>query len=299
MASVAVLLPVYNAERYLDIALQSILGQSYSDFTLCIIDDGSTDSSRKIVLDYAAQDSRILFRSRENRGLVSTLNELAAMTASEYLIRMDADDICETRRCEELVRFMEANPDCVACGSEVLLIDPFGRPIRKMGSLQTHDNIDAAHLAGAGGAIIHPASIIRTSVFTAIGGYCEDYMHAEDLDLFLRLAEQGRLANLPLTLLQYRQHFNSVGYAHRVLQRNSTYKALQHAYMRRNIRRTVDYNPEDAHPITKRVVFLKWAWWALSSGYRSTARHYALKALAKNVCSFDSWKLFICVIRGY
>ena len=298
MSNVSVILPVFNAERYLHGAIQSILNQTYRDFTLCVIDDGSTDNSAEIVSGYAARDARILFRSRENKGLVSTLNELAAMTASEYLIRMDADDVCESQRFEHLIRFMQSNTDCVACGSEVLLIDPYGRPIRKMGHLQFHDKIDAAHLGGAGGAIIHPASIIRTNTFNRIGGYCEEYTHAEDIDLFLRLAEEGKLANLPVTLLQYRQHFSSVGHANRLQQRRSTLKAIQNAYARRRIDSPIEYRSEDAQPVTQRKVFLKWAWWALSSGYLSTARHYALKVLSQNVWSLDGWKLLVCVLRG-
>ena len=297
MSDIAVILPVYNAEPYLRSALNSILRQTYKEFRLCIIDDGSTDQSRKIIEDFSSQDSRIMFVSRENRGLVNTLNELAAMTPSKFLIRMDADDICEPNRFSELIAFMRANEDCVACGSEVLLIDPAGRPLRIMGEIESHEKIDAAHLSGVGGAIIHPASILRTSIFNEIGGYREEYAHAEDMDLFLRLGELGRLANLPSILLHYRQHFTSIGYSCRAQQRRSTYSAIQDAYRRRNINKDVAYEAEDVKLVTKRMVFLKWAWWALSYGYLVTARHYAVKALIRNIFSLDGWRLFACVFR--
>ncbi|MBN8429746.1 glycosyltransferase family 2 protein [Microbulbifer salipaludis] len=297
MTDVAVILPVYNAGHYLDAAIRSVLNQTHADFTLCIIDDGSTDGSRRVLEKYAAQDARIRFRSRENKGLIDTLNELAGMIGARYLIRMDADDICEPQRFAELVGFMQANDDCVACGSEVLLIDPFDRPLRKMGEMWAHEEIDAAHLAGAGGAIIHPASIIRVSAFNSVGGYRKKYTHAEDIDLFLRLAEQGRLANIPLTLLRYRQHFSSVGYSNRLQQRRSTLNAIQDAYARRGIDGVIRYEPEDAEPVTERIVFSKWAWWALSAGHLATARHYATKVFAKNVFSLGSWKLIACVLR--
>ncbi|WP_066962030.1 glycosyltransferase [Microbulbifer sp. Q7] len=298
MEDVAVILPVYNAGHYLDAAMQSVLSQTHADFTFCIIDDGSTDGSRSVLERYAAKDSRIRFRSRENRGLIDTLNELAEMTGASYLIRMDADDICEPQRFAELVEFMQKNDDCVACGSEVLLIDPCDRPLRKMGEKWMHEKIDAAHLAGAGGAIIHPASIIRASAFKTVGGYRKKYTHAEDIDLFLRLAELGRLANLPLTLLRYRQHFSSIGYSNRLQQRRSTLNAIQDAYTRRGIADAIVYEPEDAEPVTERMVFSKWAWWALSAGHLATARHYTARVLAGNILSRDAWKLLACVLRG-
>src|SRR5437870_2605656 len=107
---ISVLLPVYNAQPYLQEALDSILAQSVADFELLALDDGSSDLSLRILREYERVDSRIRVISRENRGLVSTLNELISIARGRYLARMDADDICCPLRFRQQVDFLESNP---------------------------------------------------------------------------------------------------------------------------------------------------------------------------------------------
>ena len=130
--AISVLLPVYNAERYLGLAVESVLNQTFDDFELLAFDDGSSYQSLSILREFAAKDSRVRVSSRENRGpLVVALNEMIAIARGPYLARMDADDICRSQRFEKQVAYLEAHPECVMVGSKCLAIDPEGMPIRE------------------------------------------------------------------------------------------------------------------------------------------------------------------------
>src|SRR5260370_882906 len=210
LPTVSVIMPVYNSERYLDEAVESILRQTFSDFEFIITDDGSTDSSLARLRRYSERDPRIRLNSRPNTGYVQALIEAVPLAKGKYIARMDADDISLPERFERQVRFLEQNPEYAVVGSKVLLIDSDGAPLKYMGERQQHEDIDAAHMRGEGGAIIHPSAMLRTEAMRAIGSY--RLLKDEDLDLFLRLAEYGKVANLPDVLLHYRQHPKSVGH---------------------------------------------------------------------------------------
>src|ERR1051325_5151993 len=111
--AVSVIMPVYNAERYLREAVQSILNQTFSDFEFLIINDGSTDQSQLILQEYAARDARIVLKSRPNTGYTRALNELLAMARGELIARMDADDISEPQRLALQAALLRENPDLI------------------------------------------------------------------------------------------------------------------------------------------------------------------------------------------
>src|SRR5205814_9014718 len=118
--------------------------------------------------------------------------------------------ISEPQRFEKQVTYMCEHPDVVALGSRVVLIDPYGSRVEKPWHKISHQEIEAELLNGVGWAMVHPTVMMRRDALMKVGGYREDLMVSEDLDLFLRLAEVGRLENLPDVLLQYRQHLQSV-----------------------------------------------------------------------------------------
>ncbi len=207
---ISVCLPVYNAERYIAEAVESILGQTFGDFEFLIIDDGSTDGSRRILERYAAGDPRIRLVSRPNGGLVSALNELLGMARGEFIARMDADDIALPERFERQIAYLRDHGDVVALGTQILLIDPRGAPLTEMPLDLEHEDIDRAHLNGVT-VLCHPTILARTASVLGVGGYRPGYFPGEDIDLWLRLAEVGRLANLPEILVKYRQHLQSIG----------------------------------------------------------------------------------------
>ena len=232
---VSVQVPVYNAERYLESAMESILTQTFDDFELVVIDDGSTDGSRAILERLADRDGRIRLTSRENRGVTATRNELLELARGEYIAIMDSDDLSLPDRFAEQVRFLDEHPDHVAVGTRSAFIDPDGDVIRNWLELESHEQIDAAHMAGDGGALIHPSTMIRRQAVVDLGGYRHAFEPAEDYDLFLRLGEVGKLANLPRVLFEYRQHLSSFGYAQRERQRRGARLARAEARERRGI----------------------------------------------------------------
>jgi glycosyltransferase involved in cell wall biosynthesis len=295
--TVSVHMPVYNAQRYVAEAVESILGQTFTDFEFIILDDGSTDGSPAILRRYAAEDGRIRLVSRPNAGVGKTRNECLAMARGEYFAVMDADDVSLPERFARQVAYLNDTPDCVAVGSRVLLIDPDGDPIREWAYFASHEEIDEAHMAGKSGAIIHPSAMIRREAMVAAGGYWLE--PAEDYDLFLRLAERGQLANVPEMLLKYRQHLGSFGYAQRMRQWQGAQLALQEAHRRRGLDKPTHYaGPDIQHAFTSDH-HRKWAWWALGAGNVATARKHAWTAVRKSPFSPKSWRVAACAVRGH
>lgn len=195
--TISVLLPVYNSGRYIGAAIESVLAQTFDDFELFALDGGSTDKTLSILRKFETKDRRIRVISRENLALVPSLNEMIALAQGRYLARMDGDDICRPQRFEKQVAYLDTHSECVAVGSRSLFIDPQGMPICEHLNELTHDEIDAAHMSGrVGSRICHPSVMMRREAVLQVGLYDEVYRYAEDMDLFLRLAEIGKLANL-------------------------------------------------------------------------------------------------------
>jgi glycosyltransferase involved in cell wall biosynthesis len=294
-----VLFPVYNAERYLRAAIDSVLTQSHREFELLLLNDGSSDRSVEIIESYAAKDPRCRVHSWKNRGLVATLNAGVELANTEFIIRMDADDVSRPQRFEKQIAFLRQNHEHVAVGARVMFIDPEGLPIAEVLNGCTHEEISHSLLARQF-AIAHPSTTIRRSALEAIGGYRSEYPHAEDLDLFLRLAEIGYLANLPETLLDYRQHIRSISYQNTALQFESAIKAIKDACARRSIECKIDeLTTPPGHARTESDIHRLWAWWALHAGNVDTARKHAVRAFRDNPIKTENWRLLACALRGY
>jgi GT2 family glycosyltransferase len=300
-ALISVCMPVYNVERYVAEAVESILVQTYRNFEFIIVDDGSTDRSLEILERYAAQDARIRLSSRPNAGLVVRLNEMVAEARSDVIAQMHADDIAMPERLAKQLDFLNAHPEVVVVGCRVLTIDSDGDPIAEFCTVQTHEEIDRAHLEAVGGVICHPSATIRADAIRAVGGYRAEYWPAEDMDLWLRLAEIGRTANLPEMLLKYRQHLESTSSVKYAALREKTQRGAIDAHRRRGLPVSVDWEPlKKVDRTTDLQLHLrKWAWWALAAGNLGTARKYALQSLRSNPLSLQNWKLVACSLRGY
>ena len=297
--TVTVAIPVYNAELYLREAMESVLSQSYEDFEVIAINDGSTDGSLSILREYEASDSRVRIISRDNKGLISTLNEIIDNARGGLIARMDADDICMPDRFERQVKFLKENPQVVCVGSKILLIDDCGRPICPFQEQKDHFAADAANMAGYT-SICHPTAMMRREAVIKVGGYRKKYMHAEDIDLWLRLAEIGEIYSMGEILLKYRQHLESIGYKKTEVQLNSIRKAVEDAMVRRDIKIS-NLHLSSEPPFSVKVFehHCKWVWWALASGNVKTARVHALKALKLSPFNIDTWKAVYCALRGY
>lgn len=301
--AVSVIMPIYNTVKYIDEAIESVLNQTFTDFELLLLNDGSTDGTLARLEHYAAIDSRCKLLTSPNSGIVATRNKGVAFARAEILINMDSDDICLPNRFQTQVDYLQQHPECVAAGSKILLIDSDGLPILKTGNLLTHDEIDTANMSGNGLVMFNPAVAMRKSVVVAVGAYKTEFEHAEDLDLFLRMAEVGKLANISQILLHYRQHAASVGYAKRQSQVNATRVCVLEAYTRRHLTppdELLNPNPQTHfHTPDLFEIHSKWAWWALGGGYAKTARVHAWKAFLQQPFRLDNFKLYVCAIRGY
>jgi len=297
--AISVLMPVYNAELYVAEAVESILAQTFTDFELITIDDGSTDRSSRILEGYAGLDSRIRLVSRPNTGIVGALNEGASMARGEIIARMDADDVSMPERFAKQFEYLLAHPDCHAAGSRVLLIDPEGAPICEINEERSHEEIDRAHMSRRTGAITHPAVMMRREALHAVGGYRQECLWAEDFDLLLRLAEIGRLANLPEMLLKYREHFLRVSFCRHAEQQKSVTRALQDACARRGVPLTETHlRARSAPHPSVWDEHRAWARWALGAGNFATARKHAFAAFRRVPFSLRSCKVMAHALLG-
>jgi glycosyltransferase involved in cell wall biosynthesis len=296
--SISVLMPVYNAERYVGEAVESILKQTFTNFEFIIINDGSTDRSLQILQHYAQQDNRIRLFSRENRGLVKTLNEGLALAQTPLLARMDADDVAYPERFSIQKEFLDRNPDHLLLGSRVLIIDDEGDAICEMGSYFRHNDIVEGFLSRQGQLIYHPSVMFRTKAVLAIDGYRNKYPHVEDLDMFLRIAEKGKIENLNTVLIKYREHFQKIGYLYSLDQEKEIDLLLAEAHESRNVPYVKSANSISQQNISNFQRMMTWAWWALKAKNIKSAQKYALKCFKNSPFSIDTWRLIACVLRG-
>jgi glycosyltransferase involved in cell wall biosynthesis len=201
---ISVVMPVYNAARWLNEAITSIGRQSVKRIELIIIDDGSDDSSPALASRAAEQDSRIRVVRRLHRGLSATLNEGIALARAAFIARMDADDISHPYRLERQMAFLASHPEISAVGSWAELIDQDGRPA---GSLTPESDPSwLEQFLIRQNPFIHASMFMRAVAVRQVGGYREIVEGAEDYDLWLRLSHQTRLAILPKFLISHRRH---------------------------------------------------------------------------------------------
>jgi hypothetical protein len=195
---------VFNGDRYLPDAVDSILKQSVRDFEFIIIDDGSTDATPTILNSYCKGESRMRVYYQENRGQVDALNRGCALARGKYIARMDADDVAVRDRLKWQVEFMESHSQVGLVGGAVEFIDSSGRILRT--ARQPVGDRDIRRALLDRNVFWHPTAVFRREVFASLGGYRNVLAPAEDYDLWLRIADCSRVANLEEVLLKYRLH---------------------------------------------------------------------------------------------
>lgn len=202
---ITVLMPVHNGERYIEDAIESILAQTYTEYEIIIINDGSTDDSMTIIKSY--NDTRIrIVHNYPKMGIVYSLNQGLSLARGDYVARMDCDDISLPHRFEKQIQFMEANPQVAICGSWVRV---FGAE-SYLKKYPEHDEVIRTHLLFES-PFAHPAIMMRrNSIIKENLAYRESFQHAEDYDLWSRVPRSLKFANLPIVLLKYRKHNGQV-----------------------------------------------------------------------------------------
>lgn len=205
---VSIILPVYNAQSYLRESIDSILAQSFEDFELIIVNDGSTDDSLGIISSYA--DKRIILINQENAGLPISLNRAIRVSKGQYLGRQDADDVSSPNRLEEQVAYLDAHPQCALLGTWAdILVE---NTSTDRGLNHPHLNGDIQMKLLFFNCFVHSSVMIRKIALEKSGLYPEDpeKFPPEDYDLWLRIAKYFEVANLPKPLLQYRELPSSI-----------------------------------------------------------------------------------------
>lgn len=295
---ISVVMPVYNAARYLPAALASILAQTERDFEIIAVDDGSTDGSKTVLDRYAARDLRVRVVSRPNTGIVGALNDGIAAAKGEFVARMDADDFSLPVRFEKQVAHLRSHPDCVCIGSAFLYIDAAGGYLKECIRATSHATIERELLSGNGGIIIHPAAMFRRAAIEQAGRYREKAQWIEDLDLYLRLARVGTLANLPEVLFHYRFHEQSVNFTRNQGRHERKLAILAEAHSARGLPfDTTAFPPPEYKSTISRDDLRDFAICSLRYGARGRPWHYVWRALRADPCNAASWRTLVYVFK--
>jgi glycosyltransferase involved in cell wall biosynthesis len=306
MVTVSVLMPVFNGERYLAAALESILRQTFRDFELIVIDDGSTDGSLRILEDYRARDPRIRVISRENRGIAKTFNELIGYAQGEYVAGNGQDDIYPPERLAFQVAWLRANPEHAALCGAFSTIDSSGRVVANLPC--GAEAIEITDELRNGVVRTHLSTYaFRTELLVRVGGFREYFESAEDVDLQLRVGEAGRIGYVPENFYFWRLHGSSL--THRfssVLVDFYHQKAFDFQKQRQATglddlqRGCPPAKPNGASPAHSALAeiqghLLGQAWRDHLAGRKAKALGTGLRALTANPADIDLWKSVIAL----
>lgn len=202
--AVSVVMAVLNGAAFLDQAIASIRRQTFGDFEIVIVDDGSVDGTGDILSRHAAEDARLLVLRQAHAGLVPSLNRGIEAASAQLIARMDADDVAEPHRLARQVEALAAAPHVAVVGSNYMVIDAAGNR-REASRLPTTPEAIRAALPSSN-PLAHPTVMLRRAAAINAGLYRRAFLQCEDYDLWLRLGEQHDLLNLKEPLLLYRRH---------------------------------------------------------------------------------------------
>jgi glycosyltransferase involved in cell wall biosynthesis len=201
LTKITVLMPAYNAGKYIAEAIESVLQQTFSDFRLLIVDDGSTDNTLQIIHSFS--DKRIDLIHQSHKGIASALNKGLSKTDSEYIARFDADDICFPERLMQQVSFLDSHPDYIIVGSEAEYISENGEHLFHFKSVgHTHGQIIQKIYSCC--PFIHSSVMYRKEAVIKAGGYSVHAHNFEDYLLWMQLLKDGKFYNLPVQLIRVR-----------------------------------------------------------------------------------------------
>jgi glycosyltransferase involved in cell wall biosynthesis len=203
---VSIILPVYNGEKYLAESLDSVLAQTYQNWELVIINDGSTDGTENLILNY--QDKRINYLANDgNQGIIFSLNRGLQESKGVYIARLDADDVALPDRIAKQVEFLSENLDYVMCGTYFQTIDSNGRLLKNV-MFPTNNRDAQSHLL-LHNCFCHSSIMMRSNIVKELT-YDEKFQICEDYDLWNRISRTGKILNLPVFATMYRVHDNNI-----------------------------------------------------------------------------------------
>jgi glycosyltransferase involved in cell wall biosynthesis len=289
--TISVLMPIHNAERFVREALDGILEQTYRDFEVVAVDNASSDRSRTILNGIQRDDARVRVVECPEKGIVPALNAGLGFVRGEMLARMDADDTAMPTRLERQLTFLRDHPEVVAVGCRCLVVDEQDDPLEIRGLVTDHGEIERALLGGTVSVLCHSSMMFRTEAVRTVGGYRSDVGVSEDLALYLRIAELGKLANISDVVMRIRRwpesttaRQTSADFAwsrERIINEALQRRALPQSYVDR--RQWVFVNRTDGE--------LYRAGTALTHGFRRTAVKYAWRAVRHAPWRTVAWKV--------
>ncbi len=210
--TVSILLSVFNGERFLRQAVDSLLTQTYRDFELWIVNDASTDQTPQILDQLSREDSRVrIITNERNLGLTKSLNLALAQAQGSSIARMDADDIALPERLEKQVAYLDAHPDIDVVGTAYQFINAQNRVIGERHPSTDDEQIRRKLIIH--NPFLHSSVLIRRALLDQVHGYDERFRRAQDYDLWMRLEPLTKLANLPNILMQKRFTTDMISYA--------------------------------------------------------------------------------------
>jgi hypothetical protein len=312
---VSVVMPVYEAEKYLEEAIESILGQTLRDFEFIIVDDGSRDRTAVILARYQQMDGRIRVYQLENQGMVASLNRGCHLAKGKYIARMDADDVSLPERFQRQVEYLEAHPEIGVLGTWVEEVDEDGTPLG-IWRMPTTPALIGWFLM-FGNCIAHPSILMRRDIIGRLGFYRGAV--AEDYDLWARAISVTRIVNLPEVLLRYRSRAESG--SHRLFEsQEQTVLEVMHSMIAQllgsevpaevtaSLRQMVTGSSLDRlqqiEPVARLIQQLRRAYLKSNSVTRTEAKEIArdaggkLFALAVSASRLSVWKGFLILIQA-
>lgn len=224
MPLITVLMPVFNAEKYINIAIDSVLAQTFISFEFLIIDDGSTDKSVEIIQSYTDKRIRLILNNT-NEGISVSLNKGVQLSVTDLIARMDADDICYPDRLEKQYQYFLDVEDCALLSTSVREISKEGKPSKINKYTPEFYYFNLTFICW----IYHPTVMFKRSVFNDVGGYSVAY--SEDFELWWKILRKYRICHLQEILLDYRAYPESLSAGYK----KAEYNIYQHQQVIRNI----------------------------------------------------------------
>lgn len=299
---VSVIMPAYNADQYIGEAIDSILNQTYIHFEFIILDDGSTDLTKKIIQSY--KDSRIRFvQNKSNQGLVHTLNKGLSLAKGELIARMDADDWAYPQRLELQANYMIKNRNIGLCGASIEIWD--GAKVSDIWNYPSLDSEIKVKLFYKC-SFAHPTVMYRKSLFLEHDlSYKQKFFPAEDFELWTTMAPITTFYNFSQPLLKYRRSDKQISTSQKKEQENKTLEINWNQLLKLNIKDSIEYKslhesfiqnhfPENLDQLK---TLTKWLEKILLANQRTKIfnQQYFAKELAKrlwNICYFLNCKNF-------
>ena len=207
---ISAIMSVYNGEKYLREAIESILNQTFTDFEFIIVNDGSTDNSLEIIKSY--DDERIkIINNEQNIGLTKSLNKALKQARGEYIARQDADDVSLPNRFEEQMKYFDKHPEVALLGTSVSYIDENGKITGKYSVLAN----PRIHNFLKDNQFKHGSTMFRKEIVNKLGGYNELFKYSQDYELWLRITEHFEVAGIAQILYKSRSHNKKIGFTNR------------------------------------------------------------------------------------